>query len=63
MPVRVKVVNSLIEVEITNLEQSPSDGRKEGPHQDYLSRKDTLTLIRDLVTALERLEARAKQAN
>ena len=60
MPVRVKVVNNLIEVEITNLEKSPSDRRKEGPRQDYLSRKDTLALIRDLVTALERLEARAK---
>ena len=63
MPVRAHLVGNSIEVKITNSSAEMDDDRKRGPRYESLDRQATLALIKQLVSSLERLEARLGRAS
>jgi len=59
MPVNVRVSEGQrVEVKVTNTSPERDDERKRGPRYEYLDRRETLALIKQLVGALERLETK-----
>ena len=56
MPINVRLSTGKIEVKITNTEKTSTDERTRGPRYEYLDRREGLALIRQLASALERLE-------
>jgi len=58
MPATARLADKSIEVKITNTSPERDDERKRGPRYEYLYRRATLVLIKQLVGALESLDNR-----